>query len=278
MVLIINAMHPGSNFQSFQTYHQDLQKNYGPESTEQSFRAALQNLLKALSSASLSILHEPKRKENLGAPDFRLTSPEGIVGYIETKKPEEPLAKHVHSEQMQRYKQLSPNLLLTNYTDFIWTYHDKTQTASLGQSSKIFTKQSALSEADTADVQRLLSGFLSVPPVGLFKVQELAKALAPRTRLLRDFFRPTLQEQMRQKEGLLYGIYENFKGQVFKELEADEFTNVFAQMIVYGLFLGRLQSMDSVALTPTNADGYVPRNFALIRELIQLLGHLDEDI
>lgn len=263
----------------FQAYLRAIRAVYRARGTEGSFRTAFQNFLEGVIGErhlAAQILHEPKRAGTLGAPDFRITNTESLIGYIETKKPGENLAAHIHSEQIQKYQQLSANILLTNYTEFVWIYKGAVQTANLGNAIDVLTAQHPAMEHIDA-VEKLLLHFFSVPAKGLCKVQDLVKALAPRARLLRDFFVPTLQEQISQQKGLLYGIYEGFKGQVFKELKPSEFADVFAQMIVYGLFLGRLQSTRSEPLTPTNIDGYIPRNFALIRELIQLLGHLDDE-
>lgn len=43
-----------------------------------------------------------------------------IIGFVEAKDVDADLKKAVKTPQLKRYLEALPNLLLTNYTDFIW--------------------------------------------------------------------------------------------------------------------------------------------------------------
>ena len=92
-------------------------------------------------------------------------------------------------------------------------------------------------------VAGLLKGFFSSPPEGIGRSQQLALALAARSKLLRDYLGEELirQEQEDQK-GRLYGLYQIFRDQIFHALTLSEFADAFAQMLAYGLFLAKLNS------------------------------------
>jgi type I restriction-modification system DNA methylase subunit len=64
--------------------------------------------------------------------------------------------------------------------------------------------------------------------------------------------------------------------QIFHELTITEFSDAFAQMLAYGLFLARLNS-DAKLVTLHNAREYVPGSFRLIRELVDFLTELEKD-
>ncbi len=103
-----------------------------------------------------------------------------------------------------------------------------------------------------------------------------AFALATRSRLLRDYLGEELVRQEREhKEGRLYGLFQIFRDQVFHELTLSEFSDAFAQMLAYGLFLSRLNS-SSHPVTLHNAREYVPGSFRLIRELVDFLTELEK--
>lgn len=104
--------------------------------------------------------------------------------------------------------------------------------------------------------------------------QQLAKALVPQARQLRDFFIPLLCEQIQRKEGLLVDIYEEFKGK--KKLDLREFADVFAQMIVYGLFIARIPSTKD--LTFANIETSIPQSFIFFHEIVWLLKHFGEEL
>jgi predicted helicase len=122
----------------------------------------------------------------------------------------------------------------------------------------------------------LLQAFFSTPPEGIGRSQQLALALATRSKLLHDYLGEELVRQERDhKQGRLYGLFQIFRDQVFHELTLNEFADAFAQMLAYGLFLARLNS-DSEPVTLHNAREHVPGSFRLIRELVDFLTELEK--
>ena len=123
-------------------------------------------------------------------------------------------------------------------------------------------------------VAGLLRGFFSSAPEGIGRSQQLALALAARSRLLRDYLGEELLRQNEEdQKGRLYGLYQIFRDQVFHELTLKEFADAFAQMLAYGLFLAKLNS-ENATITLQNARQFVPGSFRLIRELVDLLPDL----
>lgn len=107
---------------------------------------------------------------------------------------------------------------------------------------------------------------------GIRTAKELAKQLAPRSTILRDFFVEKLLDP--EKKDTLHELFDAFKQRVFKDFHEVEFANVFAQMISYGLFLARLQTDGTVTLTVDNAKNYIPKNFDLIKQLSRFFEEL----
>lgn len=80
-------------------------------------------------------------------------------------------------------------------------------------------------------------------PKEIADAKKLAEALAVRAKLLKDFLLDELKRQeVEHIEGRLYQLYEIFKTFVFHELAVAEFSDAFAQNLVYGLFLAKLNS------------------------------------
>lgn len=265
----------------FEAYIQDLRSTGLKDSNELSYRNAFERLLKAISVANknIHILHEPKRNKEFGSPDFRIKEIENILGYVETKKIGENLEALIDSEQINKYKQLSPNILLTNYNDFIWLRGNQiSEKASITTFDQLYANKPMKLQVENLEaVYKLLENFFSVPPKGITRAKDLAKALAPRSRILRDFFNEVLVNQEQSKKGFLYDLYAAFKEKVFKEFHREEFANVFAQMIAYGLFLACLKSDSDISLTVDNVKKYIPRSFELIQQLTSFLDKLEYD-
>jgi hypothetical protein len=249
------------------------------EKTEHTDRAALQELLQAFASESgpgTTVQHEPKRVADKGAPDFKITSRGLILGYVENKAVGEHLDKVLKSDQITRYKTLSQNIIVTDYLHFIWISKDGVQRASLCHATDLENSRFRLDEDRIRAVSDLLQAFFSTAPEGIGRAQQLALALATRSKLLHDYLGEELIRQEREhKEGRLYGLFQIFRDQVFHELTLNEFADAFAQMLAYGLFLARLNS-GSEPITLHNAREHVPGSFRLIRELVDFLIELDK--
>jgi hypothetical protein len=258
----------------FKKYIHNIQKTSVSDKTEHTDRSYLKDLIENLSTKNLSVIHEPKRsKIGLGSPDFHIKKGENTIGYIEVKKMGEDLTKIINSEQIQKYKKIIPNLIITNYFEFIWIHGETIQKASLLLSSK----RKVSDDNNYSEVNKLLENFLSTPTLNIRKASDLAKALAPKCREIKDFLVTTLIDQNNKKDGFLFDLYQAFKERVFRDLRSDEFANVFAQMIIYGLFLSRLQSGGKVQLNYSNAKKYIPKSFELIQQLVGFLDKLEEE-
>jgi hypothetical protein len=224
----------------FETYLLALRKTPLDEHTEHTGRTALETLLQAIADEAdtgIRVQHEPKRQTDKGAPDFKVTKSGLILGYIENKGMDENLNKVLKSEQIKKYKSLSQNIVLTDYLDFIWInkYGDP-QRARLCHATDLENKKLKLDENRVEAVAKLLNAFFSSAAEGIGRAQQLALALAVRSRLLRDYLGEELVRQEREhKEGRLYGLYEIFRDQVFNELTLKEFADALAQMLAYGL-------------------------------------------
>jgi Type ISP C-terminal specificity domain/N-6 DNA Methylase len=259
---------------TFDRYLLALRKTPVDEKTEHTDRAALQSLLQAVADGNASgvtIQHEPKRVADKGAPDFKITKGGLILGYVENKTIGENLDKVLKSNQIKRYKDLSQNIILTDYLHFIWINKDAPQRETLCHVTDLENPKFRLREDRVAAVIKLLEGFFSTAPEGIGRAQQLALALATRSKLLHDYLGEELVRQQREHtEGRLYGLFQIFRDQIFHELTLNEFADAFAQMLAYGLFLARLNS-DSQPVTLDNARQYVPGSFRLIRELVEFL-------
>lgn len=262
----------------FDNYLKSLQSHNIDDITEHSQRLALQSLLESITDSKVKILHEPKREGKFGSPDFKVTNTESIIGYVENKKVEENLDKTIKSDQIKKYQSLSDNILLTNYIDWIWLKGGKIQKReTLCFLTDIENKRAKLDQIKVEAVEKLIKSFLSQAPKEIADAKKLAEALAIRARLLKDFLLDELNRQGEEhQEGRLYQLYETFKSFIFHELTVDEFADAFAQNLVYGLFLAKLNA-DVQTVSLYNAKKFIPVSFELVRELVNFLDELDNE-
>ncbi|GAA9219349.1 hypothetical protein Taiwan894_02170 [Helicobacter pylori] len=102
-------------------------KDLTTEKNELTHRPSLHNLLNRLKdnfNKEFKIEHEPK-KEQGSQPDFRVSFQGLNIGYIENKRAGVNLRELLKSDQIRKYLELNPNLMLTNYLNFMWVGKDE---------------------------------------------------------------------------------------------------------------------------------------------------------
>ncbi len=263
----------------FTNYINELQSEPIENITEHSKRSALEMLFKSIAKTAndkIKILHEPKRKENYGSPDFLMYIDNSIIGYVENKKITANLDKTIKTEQIKKYRELSDNILLTNYIEFVWIKKDVIERETLCYQSDLENKNFKPDSDKVQKVSTLITNFLSQAPIGVATTKELALALAIRSKNLKIYLLDELRRQEKEDRlGRLFGLFQTFKDNVSNDLELKEFADAFAQMLVYGLFLAKLNA-DTKEVTLRNAEEFIPQSFQLIRELVSFFDELEK--
>ncbi|MFL6195684.1 MAG: type ISP restriction/modification enzyme [Thermoanaerobaculia bacterium] len=166
--------------------------------------------------------------------DFQVRRGGRIVGYVEAKRPGANLAEEAGSEQLQRYLSTFPNLILTDFRE-IWLFRDRTVAAraNLGGLG-----------GDPEPFARLLDLFCDFEPPAGGSAAELAPRLARRTRVLAERIRELLA---RDVEGAseVSGFYRAFSEYLLAGLSREEFADLYAQTLSYGLLAARWRAPGS---------------------------------
>ena len=235
--------------------------------TELSYRTPIQNMLNAASQElakdrQLTILHEPERQSG-SSPDFRIKdTSETVIGYIECKKPGASLEAALKSDQLKRYGQLSPNILLTN----CWRWCHLRD----GKLIQDIQLRKPLSAGARADFHQLLQTFLQHKGAPIATAQKLAEALAIRCIHLRD----GIENIISQDKGSLQKLYKELHEQIYSDMKHKEFADAIAQTTVYSLLMARLHATDP-KLDLYTVTKHIPQTFSLIRYLSKFLQELD---
>ncbi len=254
-------------------------KDLAPEKNELTHRLFLHNLLDKLKNhfnKEFKIEHEPKRDQG-SQPDFRVSFQGLNIGYIENKRVGTDLRKIVESEksdQILKYLELNPNLMLTDYLNFMWVGKDENNAplikkeisvASLDELSKPI-KPNPQTERDLIAFFR---GFFNYEAAPITNAKDFATHLSVPTKYLKDAL---IQYQ---KDTHVSSIFKNFKEYLYEELSFEDFSDAFAQTLTYSLFLAKLNHpFEKINLD--NVRSSIPKNFAVIREMADFLKKLDE--
>ncbi|TSC91351.1 MAG: adenine-specific DNA methyltransferase [Parcubacteria group bacterium Licking1014_17] len=231
------------------------------QAREHTYRSALEGLIADIGVKARS-LNEPKHSE-FGAPDFVFTRGEIQLGYAETKDVDVDINKMERSEQLQRYISGYTNFILTNYIEFRFyqngqRYEEPIVIASI-QNGRIVGNSE---NYDT--LANALINFLSGKPEPIKNGALLAKIMGGKARRIRDNVRHIFSSNI-DDYGEIKRVYEIVKKLLVHDLTPDTFADMYAQTLVYGLFVARYYDESSEPFTRQKARELVPASNPLLR-------------
>ncbi len=245
------------------------------ESNELTHRPSLYNLLKNLKNdfnKEFKIEHEPKRDQG-SQPDFRVSFQGLNIGYIENKRAGTNLSQLLKSDQIRKYLELNPNLMLTDYLNFVWVGKDENNEPSIKREISIasldeLSKPLKPNPQTERDLIELFKSFFNYEAAPITNAKDFATHLSTPTKYLKDAL---IQYQ---KDTQVSSIFKNFKEYLYEELSFEDFSDALAQTLTYSLFLAKLNHpFEKINLD--NARSSIPKNFAVIREMADFLKKLD---
>lgn len=245
------------------------------DAREESYYPALAELLAQFSETKrhkkVHVTVLPKKTE-AGNPDFRVwDGKHSQVGYIEAKPPSANLDEIEISEQLKRYISTFPNLILTNFYEFRLYRNGQRVDNVLLARPFIPTKLKTIPPAEhTTEFFALLEKFFQFSLPTKFTAESLAHELATRTRFLRD---QVIKEELREakSEGAkkILGFYEAFQKHLIANLKPDEFADLYAQTITYGLFAARTRA--NGAFNRKLAYDLIPKTIGILRDIFHFI-------
>ena len=202
------------------------------QATEHSYRSSLATLIETLGGQGVSALNEPRQVE-CGAPDFIVERNGVPVGHIECKDIGVHLNEVVDSEQLKRYRDGLPNLILTDYLEFRWYVEGiLRESASLGRlsGSDVITYDAA----GARQVVTLLDAFFVADVPFINTPRDLAMRMAAKARLMRDGINLILAQE--GASGPLHDLLQAYRDVLISDLSPEDFADLQAQTAAYGLF------------------------------------------
>lgn len=219
-----------------QQYLASLQKSLSQgDATEHTHRPALKAFIEAV-SAGVTATNEPKRAVDCGAPDYNVWRGTAKLGIVEAKDIGETLSIVEKSDQLVRYRKAFPNLILTDYLEFRWYVNGELrQSASLGA---VDAKGRIVADAMGAQaVPALVAAFCAHESEFPASPDDLARRMADLAKLIRVSIESSLARE--SKDSKLHEQLGGFRDVLLHDLTEDQFADMYAQTICYGLFAAR---------------------------------------
>lgn len=262
------------------TYFQDIfNTTQTGDATEESYYSDLKRLFENWGKEKgkkFYITPLPKRTE-AGNPDFRIwDGKQKIIGYIEAKSPTfDNLESIENSDQLKRYRDTFPNLLLTNFFEFrLYRKGELINKVIIGRQFIIHQLKTIPPVENKERFLELLEQFVSFSIPKTTTAKALAIELAKRTRFLRDnVITEELKEESIPGTQMLEGFYQAFKNHLIASLTITRFADLFAQTITYGLFTARSRAKDG--FNRALAYQYIPHTIGILRNVFRFISSTD---
>lgn len=248
-------------------YFEEVHKIYvARDFREESFYSSLKTLVEQCSQiftleGKAGVLVQPKKTE-VGIPDFLVKRDGEIVGHIEAKSPDVNLDDEEKKEQLQRYRESLPNLILTNFLEFrLYRNGDFVDKVEVGRQSTLLNLQYPPVPEKLDLFFGLLDKFFSFSTPEIKTSSSLSIELARKTRFLEHI----LQEELSRENEEVTRLYKAFQEELIETLTKERFADLYAQTITYGLFAARMRVQDG--FNKDTAWRFIPESLPLLREI-----------
>lgn len=177
------------------------------------------------------------------------------------------------------------NLILTDYLEFRWYVRPRPsrtdeypeselrQTARLASVAK--TGKLSIEEDGEEKVIELLNAFLNAKVPTVQSAKELAVRMAKLAQLIRDTISRALPQEA--QTGSLHQQMAAFRDVLLHDLTQEQFSDMYAQTICYGLFAARCNTKGSAHFTREHAAYDLPKTNPFLRKMFNHIAGPDLD-
>ncbi len=292
---VVNALHDGISLplQAFpclcyippmppspiHAYLRDINSTHGGGvSTEHSFRADLQKLMRELLPA-VHITNEPRRIE-CGAPDYVLAHNDIPLGYIEAKDLDKSLDDKAHHAQLRRYVEALDNLIFTNYLEFRFYQGGEMEPVDTVAIAELRGGKIKPLPENFTTFTVLIQNFGTYGGQTITAADDLAAHMASKARLLADTIGQALGKHKAAESHTLDAQMRAFQKILLNDITVAQFADVYAQTIAYGLFAARLHDPRPADFSRRKAAELIPQSNPFLKKFFGYIAdyELDERI
>lgn len=250
----------------FENYISSISSKFSHEETsEMGYRTDFEILVKGIfESINVRRIDHDARVQEGNKPDFVVLNHDIPILYIEAKDVGISLDKVEKSEQMTRYFGYA-NLVLTDYLEFRFyrngiRYEEPIKIANYDLRNRIISPI----QDNYEHVAKTLIDFAQSHKEPIRSGKHLAKIMGGKAQRIRDNIRLFINNDSEKNVEILR-VYDAIKKQLVHDLTPHSFADMYAQTLVYGLFVARYYDETPNNFSRQEARDLIPKSNPLLR-------------
>ena len=252
-------------------YLEEVRAKYATgQASEHSYRPAIQRLFDSVDPV-LTVINEPK-KSDAGMPDFMFQRGVVPTGWAECKDVDKDIIRlrGYSVEQRKRYEKAYPNLIYTNGVDFEFIREaERVHFVSIADfMGPLGALQPLPDKFD--ELARQLRLFAEQKPISIRSAAKLAEMMAAKAAIIKDEIGIALADDPDFRSGL-GGQYKSFRANLLPALTPDEFADIYAETITYGMFAARFHDDELSTFSRQEAMEDLPASNPFLKGLFQYI-------
>ncbi len=262
----------------FDNYIHSISKKFSYEETsEMGYRADFEILLREIfEKINVKRIDNDPRGKDGNRPDFVIHKHNIPILYIETKTVGTDLGKIEKSEQLARYYGYD-NLVLTDYVEFRFYRFG----VKYGEPIKIAAcdiKYKTLEPLpdNFSNLSKTLIDFTQSHKEPIRSALHLAKIMGGKAQRIRDNIKQFVSVESEKNTDIMR-IYDAIKKQLVHDLSLESFADMYAQTLVYGLFVARYHDDTQENFNRREAIERIPKSNPLLRHFFDHIMGSDFD-
>ncbi|PIZ96426.1 MAG: DNA methyltransferase, partial [Candidatus Magasanikbacteria bacterium CG_4_10_14_0_2_um_filter_33_14] len=262
-----------SNYKSvIQDYLSNLEKFLKTgDAKEHTYRPAFQHLIENLTE-DIQVINEPAYTGG-NAPDFLFKKGDTPIAYAECKDIDIDISKKEVQDQAKRYVDAFGKILLTNYID-LEIIDENGSVVKIAIAELDNNKNLEIFEDKFEAFADIIRDYMTTTPQTIKSAKKLAKIMANKAKILRDNARASLDQN---EQSDIFKQYRTFQEVLIRDLSKEEFADMYAQTLVYGLFVARYYDPTLKTFSRYEAQDLLPATNPLLKKFFGHVAGTDYD-